>query len=356
MSGRSNRVDTTTLRMLLEMKVWLPAILGRSGVDVHARRLAKALERRGIWAAVSWFSTYFQFAPFALSRVSPPPGSDIVHALSWSGFAFKRTNLPLVVSEQLDVLDPNYRPYKSMAQAFYHQTMIRRFMKKSFAVASAVTAVSHAVASSLVQSVDLKSVQVIPNFVDTSVFRPQIGTPKPSKTFKLLFVGNLTKRKGTDLLAPIMKQLGKHFELRFTSGLRDGRVGEMTPNMISVGRLNSDQDLVAAYQDCDALLFPSRLEGLPIAPLEAMACAKPVIAARISSMPEVIEHGATGILCQPNSVHEFVAACQMLADTPQTLKIYGQGARYRAEKLFSEEAVVPQYVALYERLANKKHI
>jgi alpha-maltose-1-phosphate synthase len=338
------------------MKVWLPAVHGGSGVDVHTRRLALALQRYGVGAEISWYSTYFQFVPFSLSYLSPPPGINIVHALSWSGFAFKKAGIPLIVTEQLDVLDPIYRPYKSMAQSVFHAVFVRNFMTKSFAVASAVTAVSHATAASLAQTINLKSAQVIPNFVDTAVFRPQSSTPRHSKTFRLLFVGNLTKRKGADLLAPIMKQLGNHFELRFTTGLRDGRIGEIASNITSIGRLNSDQELIAAYHDCDALLFPSRLEGLPIAPLEAMACAKPVIATRISSMPEVIEDRVTGILCQTDSVDEFVRACQLLADSPSMRNSYGEGARHRAEKFFSEQVVVPQYTSLYEKLASKEHL
>jgi glycosyltransferase involved in cell wall biosynthesis len=337
------------------VKIWLPAIHGGSGVDVHTRRLALSLARHGVGADISWFSTYYQFAPWFLALVSPPPGANVVHALSWSGFAFKKSNIPLVVTEQLDVLDPIYRPYKSVAQAVFHKALVRNFMKKSFAAASTVTAVSRATAASLVHTVDLQAALVIPNFVDTEVFRPRNSPPKPSRSFKLLFVGNLTKRKGADLLAPIMKQLGSQFELRFTTGLRDGSVDDVPANMISIGKLNTDQELVAAYQDCDALLFPSRLEGLPIAPLEAMACAKPIIATRASSLPEVVDDGVTGTLCEPNKIDQFVAACQHLADSPNTLRQFGEAARQRVESLFSETIVVPQYISLYEKLIASKY-
>ena len=338
------------------VRVWLPSIHGGSGADVHTRRLAGALERCGVGATISWFSTYFQFVPSALSRVPAPPGTTIIHALSWSGYAFRRSELPLVVSEQLDVLDPTYRPYKSVSQALYHDTLIRHFMKNSFAAASAVTAVSHATAASLKQSVNLESVEVIPNFVNTEIFQPQSSVRRGAKNFTLLFIGNLTKRKGTDLLAPIMKQLGTGFELRFTTGLRNGNLSEITPNMTSIGRLTSDRELVAAYQDCDALLFPSRLEGLPIAPIEAMACGKPVVAARVSSLPEVVDDGVTGMLCAPDNVADFAAACRSLADSPAKRTTMAVAARGRAETLFAETAVVPQYIALYERLVgNRSH-
>lgn len=81
-----------------------------SWFDSHYR-LANTLARRAIEATTSWFSTYFQFVPFALGRVSPPPAIDIVHPLPWSGIPFKRQDLPLVVSEQPDILDPKYRLY-----------------------------------------------------------------------------------------------------------------------------------------------------------------------------------------------------------------------------------------------------
>lgn len=336
------------------MKIWFPAIRGGSGVDVHTRRLAGALEQRGIGATISWFATYFQFLPFALGRVSPPPEVTIVHSLSWFGFAFKRPGVPLVVTEQLDVLDPRYRPYKSAVQTLFHEWMVRGFVKRSFAAASAVTAVSQATAASLTQTVDFRSASVIPNFVNTSMFQPKNGTSWSHHTFKLLFVGNLTRRKGADLLAPIMRRLGNRFELRFTTGLREGKLNGIPPNMISVGKLTTDQELIGAYQDCDALLFPSRLEGLPIAALEAMACGKPIVAARVSSLPEVVDDEVTGILCEPDNVLQFVSACRRLADSPGTVKQLGEAARQRAESLFSESAVIPQYIALYEKLASTK--
>ena len=336
------------------MKVWLPAIKGGSGADVFTRRLAMALPRHGIIVEIGWFPTYFQFAPFLLSSLSPPSGTNLIHGLSWSGFAFKEQHIPLVITEQLDVLDPSYRPYKSLAQHIYHQTLIRAFMKASFKTASSVTAVSRSTAASLARIVPDRSIRVIHNFVDTRTFHPAAITNRRDQRFRLLFVGNLTRRKGADLLAPIMQKLGDRFALYYTSGLRSLKLKNLTRNMISLGTLKTDSELIAAYNDCDALLFPSRLEGLPFAPLEAMSCGKAVIASCVSSMPEVVEDGVTGILCEPNNVDEFVSACQKLADSPETLHEYGEAARQRVETLFSEDTVIQQYISLYEKLVDNK--
>lgn len=55
--------------------------------------------------------------------------------------------------------------------------------------------------------------------------------------------------------------------------------------------------------------FPSRLEGLPLTVIEAMACGLPVIAAASSSLPEVVQDGASGMLCPLDDVDAFVQEC-----------------------------------------------
>lgn len=336
---------------MAQMKVWLPVIRGGSGTDVFTRRLSDALRRRGIASEITWFSRHFQLAPFLLRYVAPPPGTTLIHANSWNAFAFKRTGIPLVVTEHLNVLDHRYRPYKGRLQHLYHEFLVRRFAAASFREASEITAVSHFTASGLKRSLGVDEVHVIPNWSDTRTFLPADDPPRvPACPFRLLFVGNLSRRKGADLLVAIMRRLGGEFELRFTSGLQGFRRIPRLENMVPLGRLNGDGELLQAYRACDAFLFPSRFEGLPLAPLEAMACAKPVIAADTSSLPELIENGVSGILCPPNDIDAFVMACRKLAAEPETCLEYGRAARRRTETTFSEDAIMPQYIALYRRL------
>jgi len=333
------------------MKLWFPVIQGGSGTDVYTRRLADALRGRGIETQITWFSTHYQFVPFLLRSIPPPSGTSVIHTNSWNGFVFKRAGIPLVVTEHLNVLDPLYRPYKNLLQHIYHETLIRRFVTASFRAASAITAVSRFTALSLAGTFGIHSAQTIYDCIDTGAFSPldqnrYIG----QRPFRLLFVGNLSRRKGADLLAPIMKQLGPGFELYFTSGLKRPKTLRMVENMVPLGRLTEDRKLAEAYRQCDALLFPSRFEGFGLVVLEAMACGKPVIATNISSLPEVMEDGVTGILCPPDDIRSFVIACRKLADNPEILRQYGQAARRRVEELFSENLIIPQYIKLYEKL------
>lgn len=336
------------------MKIWFPVIKGGSGTDVYTRRLAHALERRGIDTEISWFPTYYQMAPFLLSRIRPPSGTSLIHANSWNGFAFRRAGIALIVTEHLPVFDPGYTPYKTLPQRVFHATLIRCYESASLRVASAITAVSRATAQSLAAHMGVDRAVVIPNWVNTSIFRPrEKEIPAARSAFRLLFIGNLSRRKGADLLRPIMAALGPGFELRFTSGLRKSRVLAAAANCVPLGQLNGDAELLHAYHDSDALLFPSRLEGLPQVPLEAMACAKPVIGAHIRSTAEVVEHGVSGILCPVDNIQAFVSACRELAHRPETLEEMGRAARRRVQEHFSEEQIIPQYIALYEKLVSE---
>lgn len=333
------------------MKIWFPAIQGGSGTDVFTRRLAAALQARGIATEITWFPSHYQLAPFLLMSASAPPGTSIIHTNSWNGFAFRRTEIPLVVTEHLNVFDPLYRPYKSLAQRIYHEFFLHGFVLASLRNASVITAVSHFTASSLSSIWPIRPARVIHNWIDIQTFRPGNQESRPGqRPFQLLFAGNLSRRKGTDLLAPIMSELGPHFQLRFTAGLRQSKPIPMERNMISIGRITEESVLIRAYQQCDAVLVPSRFEGFGLSALEAMACGKPVIASRSSSLPEIVEDGVTGILCPIDDIPAFAAACRKLAENPDLLHKYGEAARGRAEELFSEKAIIPQYVALYENL------
>ena len=57
--------------------------------------------------------------------------------------------------------------------------------------------------------------------------------------------------------------------------------------------------------DVDIVVVPSRLDGMPLVILEAMQLGKPVVASAVGSIPEVIDEGHTGYLCQPEDTQAF---------------------------------------------------
>ena len=327
------------------IKAWLPSIQAGSGTDVYTERLAASLERHGIATQITWFPLSHELLPALLRRAEPPPGTDIIIANSWNGYAFERVGLPLVVIVHHCVFDPALRPYKSGLQSLYHRFLAEPREERSLHAADAVVAVSYCVENHLRQKLGIDNVEVIYNWVDTELFKPQPQEARGDTPFRLLFVGKPTRLKGGDLLAPLMRRLGTDFELRFTAEPRDCRKINLRANMIPVGKL-TEQDMVRTYQECDAVLLPSRTEGFGYAALEAMACGKPVIASNNTALPEIITDGVTGILCETNDIEAFARACQLLAEDTNICSVMGSASRQRAMESFSEATLIERYIHL----------
>ncbi len=329
------------------IKVWFPAIKAQSGADVFTQRLAEALNKHGFETEITWFNKGFEFVPDLLRSVRPPKDTTVIHANSWNAFAFRRRGIPLAVTVHHCVLDHALASHKTWLQHAYHSLWIKRCERASFSAATIITAVSAYTANSASAVFGLKEPAIIPNWIDTNLFLPTANN-KPHRPFRLLFVGNWGKRKGTDLLPQIMQLLGPDYELLYTTGLRTERVkNDLPANMMPVGPVSTTREMVRLYQECDALLFPSRLEGFGLAALEAQACGIPVIATHGSALREIIINDETGILCTQDDVEEFACAARRLASDSDLWKKISILARKRVIQQFSEEKVMSQYRRLY---------
>lgn len=328
------------------MKVWFPAIRANSGADLFIQRLVGGLVRHGIHAEITWFPHLSELAPWLLP-VGLARRFDLVHANSWNAFAFGG-HTPMVVTTMHNVHDPELTGHRSMLQKLYHDQVIHRYEAASFRHARAVTAVSQFSKASTERSFALRNITVIHNWVNTDVFTPAAGR-KPHYPFRLLFVGNWNRRKGVDLLLPILEKLGPGFELWIAAGLRGAPRLKLPANVRLVTDLPDEHAMAALYRNCDALLFPSRLEGFGYAPLEAHACGLPVVATNTSAIPEVVEHGNTGLLCPDSDVGAFTDACRALAEAPALAQRLGSAARELATQKFSEKRAVDAYIEVYSQ-------
>jgi glycosyltransferase involved in cell wall biosynthesis len=341
------------------MKIWLPTLRVNTGADIFTQRLAKGLQNHGIEAEITWFNRNFEFFPSFLKGRPVPTGTTVIHANSWNGFAFRRQGLPLVVTQHNCVADPLLSKYKSTAQKLYHSLLINRFERLSFESAAALTTVSSFTAQALSRCGYFKEPRVIYNSVDLDRFIPlDEASYRGDAPFRLLFIGswskgssNSSKRKnrakGLDLLFPIMERLGDEFTLTIVADVGNDR-RRLLPNMQVSGRLD-ETSMARQYQQCHALITPSRYEGFGYTALEAMACGRPVIATNNTALPEVV--GDTGLLCDVDSVDQFVDATRHLRNNPDEARRLGIAARERAVEHFSEEKMIEQYVSLYRSVS-----
>lgn len=326
------------------MRVWFPVVRVQTGAEVFVQNLAQAMQRPGFSATVSRFPFAAEICPVALGCITLPPDTDIIHVNCDYGFPFMGRGVPVVATLFHWVHDPVFAPYRGPLQALYHRLLLRRYQERSLRAAAAVTTISEYSARQLRAALPDMNPRVIYPGVDTDFF-----TPGPVRAgdgvFRLLFVGTPSRRKGFDLLAPIARALGAGFELHHAGGPAIPGIA----NLKHIGRLTRPR-LLAAYRDCDALLLPTRYEGFGLVAAEAMACGKPVIASRCTSLPELVEDGGTGILCPVDDVAAFVAAARRLAAEPGTCGTMGRAGRERVVAQFGLAPMAREYAALYASL------
>ena len=331
------------------MEIAIRQVRGGSGADVWAENLCRGLNQAGHRCNAEFFPKIYQFIPSS-ARLHKNPVVDIVQGNSWNAFAF-RDNAPLVVTEHHVIHDPAYHPYRSLPQALYHR-WIFRCEKSSFKAADAVISDCEYTRKKLKEIFGLDDAIRVYVGIDDKLFCPRypdpMDPPIPSGKTTLFFAGNLSRRKGADLLPAIMKELGDKYLLLVASGQTGASVTGVR-NIVNLGRMTVDQ-LVATYNHCDIFLTPSRLEGFGLSVAEAMACEKPVVATNGSSLPELVVDGKGGFLCRMDDVEDFAKKIRHLAADENLRMEMGRFNRRRVEEMFTIEKMTNGYLDVYRSL------
>ncbi len=330
--------------------IWFPAIRAGTGVDVFTQRLRDALAARGFQAEISWLPHRAEYAPWTVAKPERPRWANITHVNTWLHHSLVPANSLIVATMHHSVHDEAMRPFKHWKQQLYHRAWVRPMEAWVLAHADKVTSVSAHTAREVARTFGVQS-EVIHNGIDLETFTPPLHR-ESRDVFRLIYVGSWSLRKGTDLLAPIMAQLGDGFELVCTASAGFPTSGPLPIHCRSIGRPDTAA-LVSAYQQADALIFPSRLEGFGQVAAEAMACGLPVVAGRNSALPEVVASGETGFLIEGDDVGAYVAAIRGLRDDRERWRRMSAAARLRAEENFDITRMTDQYVALYQQLLGR---
>ncbi|MBN2492760.1 MAG: glycosyltransferase [Planctomycetes bacterium] len=106
-------------------------------------------------------------------------------------------------------------------------------------------------------------------------------------------------------------------------------------------------DLARIYAALDVVVLPSHSEGMPLAALEAMAAARPVVASEVGGLPEVVVDGETGLLFPPGDRRALVEALGALLADPGRRRRLGLNGRRRYEERFTLARMADAYAAVY---------
>jgi glycosyltransferase involved in cell wall biosynthesis len=98
----------------------------------------------------------------------------------------------------------------------------------------------------------------------------------------------------------------------------------------------------------DVFVHTSRWEGFGLALLEAMLASLPVVATRVSAVPEVVVDGATGVLVEPGDDAAVARGLTGLLDDPARARELGAAGLRRAREEFSVDRMAERTLAVYE--------
>ena len=107
-------------------------------------------------------------------------------------------------------------------------------------------------------------------------------------------------------------------------------------------------DVAHWLERADVLVHPARWEGFGLVLLEAMLAELPVVASNVSSIPEIVADGETGLLVPPDDVERLAAAITALLEDPARRAAYGSAALERARQRFSVERMTAHTIAVYK--------
>jgi glycosyltransferase involved in cell wall biosynthesis len=185
---------------------------------------------------------------------------------------------------------------------------------------------------------------VKPNFVN-----PRVAvTPRDENTF--LFAGRLVPEKGIHTLIAAAQQLPCSISIRVAGN------GPLTPDVIAVGSpivpIGSlkPERLADEMGRTQALLFPSEwYEPFGLVAIEAFSISTPVIAARTGGIPEIVQHGRTGLLFDPGSADDLAAKILWAIEHPEELRRMGENAQKEYEAKYSPERNYRMLMHIYEQ-------
>jgi glycosyltransferase involved in cell wall biosynthesis len=333
--------------------------VGRGGVDFGIQNITRALRQAGHDAVLLRLPELYNFVPFLIPKILPAgwyERFDVIQGRSRVAFALRAPSRPLVTTVHHLTSDPALQPYSSRRQRLFYRLVERRYDARSIREADAVVCVSRFTQQQVAETYGKHDTTVVYDGIDTDVFVPtpgfvraDHGIPPSNARIRLLFIGNNTRRKGFDLLPRIMNLLPDDYALFYNSGFQQKGDNPPHPRMIPIGTPDR-AGLVAAYQSCDILLFPARLEGFGIVAAEALACGRPVVTTNASALPEVVDDAQNGFLCPLDAVACFAEKLRVLGEDAALRRRFGEHGREKVVRCFGYAQLAQGLLKVYRSL------
>lgn len=231
--------------------------------------------------------------------------------------------------------------------------LVRKIVKMVLRKADKIRVVSLYLQAKAEKIAKTKKFYCFPTFSDLDSF---LGEEPGALGNYILFVGVLTKIKGTEYLIETVNQIKSKIQIKLVI------VGE-GPEKINLenqvkklnlgdvvefkGRLSLEQ-VKEIMKSCYCLVLPSLSEGLPRVVLEAMAMAKPVVACRVGGIPEIVRHKETGFLTEPKNSQDLADKIFALLSDEKMAQEMGQKGREIVKNNYSNARYLENYLAMIQ--------
>lgn len=208
-------------------------------------------------------------------------------------------------------------------------------------VADRVLAPSAATAAEIRRDYRVDEVGVVPNVTGGLGVEPA-GEVEGEPGY-LLFVGRLRIRKGVEVLLEALRGLRRRFPSAVLRIAGDGEHRERLERKAAELGLGSSVVFLGTcgaarirtlLKGAAALVVPSIYEGMPLVVLEAMEAGVPVVASRVSGIPEVVVDGSTGWLVPPEDPVALTGALVEVLAHPDEARRRGEAGRRRVEERY----------------------
>jgi glycosyltransferase involved in cell wall biosynthesis len=191
--------------------------------------------------------------------------------------------------------------------------------------------------------------------------RAELGIPKDAPLVG--FVGQIIERKGIhDIAAAMPMVLAAVPTARFLF-VGTGKLEGFLENRVTVEgladrvvRAGFRSDIPAVMKAIDMLLLPSSVEGFGYVLVEAMAAAKPTVATNVSSIPEIVQHGETGLLVDVQDPPRLAdAIVRLLKDRELALSMGRRGREVMLEK-FTLDRMISGIEAVFDEQVRRRRV
>ena len=296
----------------------------------------------------------------AIHDTSLREGLDIVHV----HYAIPHATSAWIAGEMLDAAPPLVTTLHGTDVTLVgRHPSFKAITRFSIMQSQRVTAVSRYLKEVTVRDFDVpeERVQVIPNFVDTAVFRPRENPPHrrvfaPNGEKIVMHVSNFRPVKRVpdviDVFAGIREEISARLVMVGDGPDRPraaGRARErgVEHDVVFLGKHASVEELLPC---ADLFLMMSDSESFGLAALEAISCGVPVVGYRAGGLPEVVTHGDNGLLVPVGAVEEAGEAARCLLGNSRLWRRFSEAGRRTAVERFTVGRILPRYEALYHAM------